>query len=94
MIKKSIYKKYRVDLSMWEEKRLLFWIIPYYVYSIWENGMLNTKIRLFLINKNKGKYFILPSEQKIKIGKSEFSEKYKNNKWIIPLNYELDLNLK
>ena len=33
-------------------------------------------------------------DTKIKIDKKEFKNKYCNNKWLVPINFELDLSLK
>lgn len=32
-------------------------------------------------------------EKVMELGKKEFKEEYNNNKWLVPINYKLDLNL-
>ena len=44
--KKSIYKKWRHDLKLWEEKIKLF-SITYYRYSLWSDGKVKEKFRLY-----------------------------------------------
>ena len=41
-----IYKKYRQDKGLWEEKRSFFGLFNYYVYKIF-NGKLRKYFRLF-----------------------------------------------
>lgn len=87
----TILKEYRQDLNLWEEKKYIFWFIPYYQYSIWEKGKLNVEKTLFVKSNKTKKYLKFIPLQPVKVGRKEFEEKYKSNKWIVPINYELDL---
>ncbi|QIG62297.1 hypothetical protein [Tenacibaculum phage JQ] len=89
--RKTAYKWYRSDCNLWEEKKIVFWFIPYYEYSIWKYGKLNKKTR---ITKYKNpKYIKKAIVTKVYVGKKEFKEKYNNNKYLVPINFELDLKL-
>lgn len=88
----SISKEYRDDLNLWEESKYIFWFIPYYKYSIFKDGKLHIKKTLFIKNKETKKYSKCVPLPPIKVGKKEFEEKYKSNKWAVPINYELDLD--
>jgi len=88
---KSIYKWWRIDKYLWEEKVIIFWFIPYYKYSIWKNGKTITHIKL--IKYPNPKYLKKPVITTVYVGKKEFEEKYKGNKHLVPLNFELDLTL-
>lgn len=89
--KKTIHKHWREDLYKWEEKKT-FIFIPYYVYSIWKDG--KTKIKYSLIKKSKrnAKYIKKAFKTNIYVGKKEFKEVYNNNKYLVPINFVLDLN--
>ena len=87
----TIHDWYRNDCNMWEEKKKIFWFINYYKYSIWKQGKTHVHIKL---NKYPNPiYQKKPYETKIYVGKKEFKETYKSNKWIIPINKELNLEL-
>lgn len=86
-------KQYRMDLNLWEEEFIIFWFIHYYEYSIWKEGKICGEFRLFKKNWRRIRYFSFFELPTIKIGKKEFEEKFKSNKWTIPMNYELDLDL-
>ena len=90
---KIIYKKYRFDLNLWEERKKIFWFILYYKYLIFKKGKLYIQRTLFLKNKETKKYFKFIPFQKLKVGSKEFKEKYKNNKWLVPVDCELDLDI-
>jgi len=87
-------KKYRIDLQYWEEKSYLFGIIPIYKYHKWAKKP-KTLINVFFKRKSKTcKYSpdaVIPLPP-IVIGREEFARKYNNNKWLIPINYELNLD--
>jgi len=82
--------KYRLDLNMYECRKKLFGFIPYYEYSIWADGKTKTKYRLFRMRVNYASYFTFKPLPIPKVGRSEFESVYKSNKWMIPVNYELD----
>ena len=85
----SVYKYWRMDVGLWEEKLLMLWFIPYYRYSIWKDGKTIKYIRL--IKYSNPKYLKKAIKTVIYVGKKEFEEKYNNNKYLVPLNYVLDL---
>ena len=87
----SIYKKWRKDVNLWEEKLLFFSLIHYYEYSIWKNGKVYKHIRFRRYSNPE--YLDKAYETKVYIGKREFTEKYNSNKWAVPVNYEIDLSL-
>lgn len=89
----TLLKEYRQDLNLWEERKNIFWFIPYYKYLIWREGKLNVEKTIFIKSRKTKKYFKFVPLPPIKVGRKEFEEKYKGNKWIVPTNYELDLNL-
>jgi hypothetical protein len=86
---KSIYKYWRTDKYLWEEKRVIFWFIPYYKYSIWKDGKTTNKIRL--AKYSKPTYIKKAIETKMYVDKKEFKEKYNSNKYLVPVNYEIQL---
>ena len=89
-MQREIYKWYRLDKDLWEQKIVLFWFITVYRYSIWRMGKTTVKYRL-LKYKNP-EYLKKAIKTEIYVGKKEFEEKYKNNKYLVPINYVLDLN--
>lgn len=94
VVTNSVYKEYREDLKLWEEKIIIFWGIHYYIYSIFRYPM-EKEYRcktLFIKSPKTKKYFKFVPLPPVKVGRKEFEEVYKNNKWMIPINYELDLN--
>ena len=86
---KNLYKFWRKDKYLWEEKRIIFWFIPYYKYSIWKHGKTITHIKI--LKYPKPKYLKKAIKTTIYVGKQEFKEEYNGNKHLVPLNYELDL---
>ena len=42
---KTLYKWWRVDKNLWEEKVKMLWFITYYKYSIWIEGKAHTHIK-------------------------------------------------
>jgi len=88
---KNLYKWWRTDKYLWEEKKIIFWFIPYYRYSIWKDGKTITHIKIKKYAKPK--YLKKAINTTIYVGKKEFEEKYKSNKYLVPLNFELDLTL-
>jgi hypothetical protein len=91
ILPKSIYKWWRTDCELWEEKVKIFTFITYYEYSIWKNGVTYKKLRFK--SKPKAKYITGPFISKIYVGKKEFKSKYNSNKYMIPINKELNLEL-
>jgi hypothetical protein len=88
---KTIYKWWRIDCNIWEEKVKILWFINYYKYSIWIKGKTLTRIRFKIYPEPK--YLKKAHETKVYVGKKEFEENYKNNKWLVPINKELNLEL-
>lgn len=88
---KTLYKWWRIDNNLWEEKIKILWFITYYKYSIWREGKTHTHIKLKAYAEPK--YFKKVHETKVYVGKKEFAETYKNNKWLVPINKELNLEL-
>lgn len=88
---KSLYKWWRADKYLWEEKRIIFWFIPYYKYSIFKEGKTIKHIKLKKYSKPK--YLNKAIKTTIYVGKKEFEEKYNGNKYLVPLNFELDLTI-
>ena len=43
---KTIYKWWRIDNNIWEEKVKILWFATYYKYSIWKEGKTHTHIKL------------------------------------------------
>ena len=91
MNSKIIYKWWRTDKCLWEEKIVVFWFIHYYKYSIWRDGKNIEHIKIFKYSKPK--YLKKAIKTTIYIGKKEFKDKYNSNKYLIPLTYELDLTI-
>ena len=88
----TVYKWYRLDKNLYEEKRVVLWGITYYRYSIWDRGKVITRIRKKPY-PGKAEYLKEAYETKVYVGRKEFEEKYKGNKWAIPINKELNLDL-
>lgn len=88
---KTLYKWWRTDCSIWEEKVKILWFINYYKYSIWKEGKAHTHIKFKIYPEPK--YLKKAHETKMYVGKKEFEETYKNNKWVVPINKELNLEL-
>lgn len=91
-IPKREYRWYRTDLNMWEDKFIFLNFIRYYKYSIWLRGKTIKKIK-FLKIKNQIYIKEVIELGKLQVGKKEFKELYNNNKWLIPINKELNLEL-
>lgn len=87
----TISREYREDLQLWEEKIKILWFLHYYVYSIRKSDKLWTKKTIVLKSRKTKKYFKLIPLSPIIIGKKEFEKEYNNNKWSVPVNYEIDL---
>lgn len=87
----EIYKWYRQDKTLWESKISILGIMFFYKYSIWRNGKTKTHYRFFKYKKPI--YLKKAITTHIYVGKNEFETKYKGNKYLVPLNYKLDLNL-
>lgn len=87
----SKYKWWREDKYLWEEKIILFWVIPYYKYSIFKNGKLKKHIKLFKYSKPL--YLKGSVKTNVYVGKKEFETVYNSNKWLVPTNYELNLEV-
>jgi len=89
-MKESIYKWWRTDLNLWEEQKVFFWFITYYKYTIWKDGKVKKQYKLI---KYKGeKYIKKPFVITPEVGKEEFENDYKLNRFLVPINYELNLN--
>lgn len=88
---KTIYKYWRFDRNLWEEKVRVVWFISYYKYSIFKEGDIHTHIRFKIYPDPK--YVKKAYQTRIYVGREEFKEVYKNNKWIIPINRDLNLEL-
>ena len=90
IMKESIYKWWRTDLNLWEEQKVFFWFITYYKYTIWKDGKVKKQYKLI---KYKGeKYIKKPFVITPEVGKEEFQKDYKSNRFLVPINYELNLN--
>ena len=88
---KKLYKWWRTDKYLWEEKRIIFWFITYYRYTIFKNGKTFEHIKLWKYSEPK--YLKKAIKSTIYVGKKEFEEKYNCNKYLVPLNFELDLTI-
>ncbi len=87
-----VSKEYRIDMMMWEVKyKILFFHI--WKYMAFKNGKTVGFWRLRRYDKHRAMIAVFQPLKPIKIGKKEFEEKYKNNKWLVPVSKELDLNL-
>lgn len=88
---KALYKCWRIDCNLWEEQIKILWVIKYYRYSIFVNGKIDAHIKLTMYpNPN---YLKRARESKVYVGRKEFEEKYNGNKWIVPINKEIDLDM-
>lgn len=87
------YKLFRLDLGWWESEMILLWAIRFYKYEVFVHGETLTHVSLRIRKRKQAKYFHFKELPKIKIGKKEFDEQYNGNRWLIPLNFELDLSL-
>lgn len=85
-----IYKKYRIDLNIWEEKIKVFFFFIYR-YSLWKKGKTRIRYTLFVRDKTKANYIESPYLQPIiKISKEDFMQKYNGNKYLLPAGYEVE----
>lgn len=85
-IKKVVYKWWREDKNIWEECLSIFGVKIYKYYS-------KDSIKYRLFKYKNPKYLKKARVTNIYVGRKEFEEEYNNNKWIIPINYILDLDL-
>lgn len=84
---KEIYKKYREDIGLWEQKlKLLF--IPFYKYLVWKRGKTIVKYRLFKIGG--AKYFEFRGQPGITISKERFMKEFNGNKYTVPVNWKVE----
>ena len=88
---KTLYKWWRIDCNLWEEQIKILWFITYYKYSIWKEGKTHTHIKFKIYPEPK--YLKKAHETKVYVGKREFEEEYKSNKWLVPINKEINLDL-
>lgn len=84
-------KKYREDLNLWEERKLILLLIPFYKYSIWKDGKTRTQYSFLKKRKTSAKYLKCTELPLVSVDAKEFQEKYQNNKWLIPINKKLKL---
>jgi hypothetical protein len=84
----TVYKSWRVDLDLWEEKIKLFRFIVIYRYSIWRDGATHTHLRLRA--RPGADYLRSARVTRIRINRKEFEQVYNGNKWIVPVGYEID----
>lgn len=84
-------KQYRGDLKMWEQKHLFLGKINFWKYSLFNYPKPIVKFTLF--RKNKATVNIIGCQPltPIRIGRQEFEQKYKNNKWLVPTDCIIDL---
>lgn len=91
---KKYEKQYRLDLNLWEEKRKILWIIPYYYYSIRKGNKLEVKYSIYKINEKSSKYFKFKELSKPKLTEDELIFKYNSNIWLVPTNIDISDFLK
>jgi hypothetical protein len=87
----SKYNWWRKDKMLWEEKVVVLGILPIYKYSIWSNGKTRTSFRLF--RYSGGDYMKKAVSSVVYVGKKEFEQKYGGNKYGVPVNKVLDLDI-
>lgn len=88
---KTLYKWWRIDCNLWEEKIKTLWFLTYYKYSIWIEGEIHTHIKIKIYPKPK--YLKKAIKTIMYVGKKEFDEVYKGNKYNVPINMDLNLEL-
>lgn len=86
-------KNFRTDLHLYEQEFIFFWLLRWYSYSVWKQGRLHTKIKLLKIQPETAEYFYFHELPPIRVGRVELAERYQNNKWLVPINYQLDLSI-
>lgn len=86
-----IYNEYRIDIGMWEEKLKLMNFINLYKYKIGNDGKITKFSRLFRYKRNTAKIIQCTKMPVCTLNKNEFQEKYKGNKWLIPINKILEV---
>lgn len=83
-------KRWREDLGLYESV-YVFMGIKYYYYRVFKGDLIIEFKTLF--QKPNPVYIDKPTITVPKIGRKVFEQEYKGNKWAIPVNYELDLDL-
>jgi hypothetical protein len=83
-------RRWREDLGLYEDV-YIFMGVKYYHYHVLKGDIKITQKTLF--QKPNPVYMDKPTITYPKIGRKVFEEEYKGNKWAIPINYEIDLNL-
>ncbi len=89
----NIDKSWRLDINLWESKVSFRKTILYYRYDLRVGSKMITKFRLRPIAPTNAKYLKSARQSTIYVGRQEFEEVYKSNKWIVPLNLKLDLTI-
>lgn len=85
---------WRKDLQMHEDCYLLFGKIAFYRYRIRRMNKLKTSFSLFHKKDSQRASYLAPiTPTIIKIGKQELEEKYKGNRWLVPMNLVYDERL-
>ena len=84
------YKKYRSDKQLWEECRVIFKFIKYFKYSIFKNGKLHKHWKLFPYPNPT--YMGCNPLSNPTIGRKTFETEYKSNIYLVPLDYQVDLD--
>lgn len=84
-MKLNLDKQYRADLDLWEQKVLIG-----YLYTLWGYPRYYKRWRLFKYRKNSARYFVFKSLPDITIGTKELDDRYKGNKWLVPVNIIFD----
>lgn len=83
--------QYRTDINS-RETKVSFWGLSLYRYSK-PTGINKSKISYRLIKHPNPKYLNEAIFTNVYVGRKQFKEQYGGNKWIVPINYILDLNL-
>lgn len=92
----SVTKSYRSDLNVWETEYCLFKTFRFYRHTLWRNGLLISSNHLIKPRSNDAKYFKAPTGRltdPVEMGMQEFQDKYKGNKWMVPINRVLNIKL-
>lgn len=87
----TIYKYWRDDKRLWEEKIKILGLISCYKYSIWKDGLLIT----FFQRKPfpNPKYSKSATITNVYIGQKYIDEHFNGNKWTVPVNYLIDYSI-
>lgn len=85
-------KRYRGDLNLWEEKIEIFGFFRVWRYQIRMKKLI-TRYSIFQKRPKTVRYIGVTPLPPIRVGRKEFEEKYHGNKYMVPINYELDLDL-